>query len=88
MSEACSCQFSGHAYFCVLITHVVDETVLGGVVLGLEGTEESLLGTKDLDSRGRELGKVHERTGVRDEAGTNKLADKGGEVGGDSLHTR
>ena len=42
-------------------SYVVDETVFGGGLLGLECAEESLLGTKDLDSGRSVLGKVDER---------------------------
>lgn len=65
---------------------MVDETVLGGVVLGLERAEEGLLGTKDLDGTGGVLGKVHQTTGVTNQSGTDKLTDKGGKVGSDGLH--
>lgn len=65
---------------------VEDETVLGGVVLGLEGAEEGLLRTEDLDGGGRALGQVHEGTGVGDEPGADELADHGREVGGDGEH--
>lgn len=39
---------------------VVQVAVFWRVVLGLEGTEERLLGTKDLNCRGRVLGQVEE----------------------------
>jgi hypothetical protein len=51
-------------------------TILGSVVLGLEGAEQSLLSTKNLDGRTGRLGKVHERSSVRNEARTNQLADE------------
>merc|ERR1711892_1545638 len=47
---------------------VEDEAVLGRVALGLERAEERLLGAEDLHRRGRVLGEVGERAGVRDEA--------------------
>ena len=65
---------------------MVDETVLGRVALGLEGAEEGLLGTEDLNGRGRVLGQVGERTGVRDQAGSDRVADQGGQVGRDDAH--
>lgn len=65
---------------------MVDETVLGGVALGLESTEKSLLGTEDLESRGRVLGEVGQRTSVRDEAGGNGSANESLQVGGDVGH--
>lgn len=37
----------------------------------LEGAEEGLLGTEDLYSGGRVLGQVSQRSGVRDQTGTN-----------------
>jgi len=65
---------------------VVDQTVLGGVTLGLEGTEQSLLGTENLDSGGRVLGQVGQATGVGDETSTNGLTDQSGKVGRDHTH--
>lgn len=65
---------------------MVDETVLGGVALGLEGTEESLLSTENLKSGGRVLGEVGQRTSVRDKAGGNRSANEGLQVGGDVGH--
>lgn len=65
---------------------MVDETVLGGIVLGLERTEEGLLRAEDLNSRSRVLGQVHQATSMGDESGTDQLADQSGEVGGDGLH--
>ncbi|TKW50476.1 hypothetical protein CTA1_5542 [Colletotrichum tanaceti] len=58
---------------------VVDETVLGGVALGLEGAEEGLLGAEDLERRGR-------GAGVRDELSGDGGADKGLQVGRDDGH--
>lgn len=43
---------------------VVDETVLGGVALGLESAEEGLLSTEDLDRRGGVLGQVGQRAAI------------------------
>lgn len=65
---------------------MVDETVLRGVALGLESTEESLLSTENLESRGRVLGEVGQRTSVGDEAGSDRSADEGLQVGGDVAH--
>lgn len=61
-------------------------TDLRGVTLGLERTEERLLGSEDLDSRGGVLGEVGERTGVGDEPGANGLSEEGREVRGDEVH--
>ena len=56
---------------------MVQETVLGGIVLGLEGTEESLFGTEDLDGGGGVLGQVHKGTyGKRDEKKNKKKRKK------------
>ena len=60
---------------------VEDETVLGGVALGLERAEQSLFGAEDLDRGRRVLGQVGERARVRDEAGANDVADESREVG-------
>lgn len=65
---------------------MVDETVLGGVALALEGTEQGLLGTEDLQSGGRVLGEVGQGSGVRDQAGGDRSANQGLEVGGDVGH--
>lgn len=65
---------------------VVDEAVLGRVVLGLEGAEERLFRAEDLDGGGGHLGKLHQRAGVGDEAGTDELADEDGEVGRNGGH--
>jgi hypothetical protein len=63
-------------------------TVLGGIVLGLERTEQRLLGTEDLDGGTGALGQVHEGTSVSDETGTDELTNKRSQVGCESLHTR
>ena len=63
-------------------------TVLGGIVLGLERTEQRLLGTKDLDGGTGALGQVHEGTSVSDETSADELTNKRSQVGCESLHTR
>jgi hypothetical protein len=55
-------------------------------VLGLQGAEEGLLSTENLDGRTGRLGKVHERSSVGDKARTNKLANKSCQVRGEGLH--
>lgn len=67
-------------------TYVVDESILGGVSLGLESAEEGLLGTEDLNGRGGVLGQVGEGSSVGDEASSNGVANEGGEVGSDDAH--
>jgi hypothetical protein len=62
-------------------------TVLGGVVLGLERTEQRLLGTENLDGGTGRLGQVHEGTGVGNQARTNKLTNESSEVRCEGLHT-
>lgn len=59
---------------------------LGGVSLGLESSEESLLGSENLDGRGGVLGEVGKRSSVRDEPGSNGLSEEGGKVGRDEVH--
>lgn len=44
-----------------MVTDMVDETVFGGGFLGLEGTEQSLLSSEDLNRGGGVLGEVEER---------------------------
>ncbi len=65
---------------------MVDQTVLGGVALGLEGTEEGLLSTENLQGGGGVFGQVGERTSVGDEAGSNGRANEGLQVGSDLVH--
>lgn len=65
---------------------VVQETVLGGVTLGLQGTEKSLLGTENLNSGGGVLGQVGQATGVGDKTGSDDLTDESGKVRGDNAH--
>lgn len=65
---------------------MVDESVLGGVSLGLKGAEEGLLGSEDLDGRGGVLGQVGEGSSVGDEASSNRVANEGCEVGSDDAH--
>mmetsp|Transcript_16843 Transcript_16843/g.63884 ORF Transcript_16843/g.63884 Transcript_16843/m.63884 type:complete len:274 (-) Transcript_16843:483-1304(-) len=65
---------------------VVDEAVLGRVMLGLEGAEEGLLCAEDLHGGGRLLGEVEEGAGVGDEAGANELADHHAQVRCDGGH--
>lgn len=65
---------------------VVDETVLGGVALGLQGAEQGLLGTQDLHGGGGALGQGSEGAGLLDQAGRDGLADQGAEVGRDGGH--
>lgn len=45
-------------------------------MLGLERTEQRLLGTEDLNGGTGALSQVHERTSVSDEAGTDELTNK------------
>lgn len=68
-------------------THVVDESVLGRVVLGLECSEKGLLSSEDLDGGSGVLGEVEERSSVRDESGSNKLSNEGREVGRNGGHS-
>jgi hypothetical protein len=62
-------------------------TVLGSIVLGLQGAEKRLLSTKNLDGGTGRLGEVHERSSVCNEARTDKLANKGSQVRRKCLHT-
>lgn len=65
---------------------VVQKTVLGGVTLGLQGSEKGLLSTENLDRRSGVLGQVGQATGVGDQTSTNDLTNKGSKVGGDHAH--
>ena len=66
---------------------VEDQTILRGVLLRLEGTEKGLLGSKDLNGGGRELGEVHERASVGDKLGGNEFSNEHGQVRCNSSHT-
>lgn len=61
-------------------------SVFGSVVLGLQGSEKSLLSAKNLDGRTGRLCEVHERTSVRNEARTDKLTHKRSQVRSKCLH--
>lgn len=65
---------------------VVDQTVLGSIVLSLEGTEKGLLGTQNLDGTGGALGQAGEGASVGNKTGTNEVTDKGSQVGCDGVH--
>jgi hypothetical protein len=66
---------------------VIDESVLGRFVFGLERTEESLLSTEDLDSGSRVLGKTHQATGVGDEPRSHEFSHHHAQVRCDGLHS-
>jgi hypothetical protein len=70
-----------------IVKTFITYTVFGSIVLGLQGAEKSLLSTENLDGRTGRLGEVHERTRVRNEARTDKLANKRSQVGCECLHT-
>lgn len=65
---------------------MVDKTVLGRIVLGLQSTEKCLLGTEDLDGTGRVLRQAQQAAGVADQPRADKLADECGQVGCDGVH--
>lgn len=65
---------------------VVDETVLGSVALGLQGTEKSLFGTEDLDGRGGVLGEVGQAAGLGNETSRNGVTDESSQVGCNNRH--
>ena len=67
---------------------MVDKTVLGSVVLGLQSTEECLFSTKDLEGTGRALGEVGQATGVGDQTSTNQVTNQGRQVRCNRVHTR
>ena len=49
--------------------------------------EKSLLSTEDLNSGGRDLGKVDERADVGNQTGTKELTNEDGKIGGNSSHS-
>lgn len=65
---------------------MVDDTELGGVALGLESSEEGLLGTENLDSRGGVLCEVGQGTSLGDKTSTDSLANESSQVGSDNAH--
>lgn len=66
---------------------VVDETVLGSVLLGLQRSEESFFSSEDLNCRGGVLGQVEEGTSVGDEAGADELTEENSQVGSNRGHS-
>ena len=71
---------------CATATYVVDETVLGRIVLGLQSTEEGLLGTEDLDGTCWVFREREQAACVADEPRADELADERGEVRRDRVH--
>jgi hypothetical protein len=65
---------------------VVDQTVFGSGVLGLEGAEESLLSTQDLDGGSRVLCEVKQTSSMGNETGSNELSHQNSEIGSNRLH--
>ncbi len=65
---------------------LVDEPILGRVVLGLERPKQRLFRTENLDRARGLLGEVHEASRVRDQSRADELADKRSEVGRDRSH--
>mmetsp|Transcript_100992 Transcript_100992/g.170754 ORF Transcript_100992/g.170754 Transcript_100992/m.170754 type:complete len:395 (+) Transcript_100992:484-1668(+) len=66
---------------------VVNEAILGRLLLLFEGPEQSFLSAEDLHSTCGGLGKVHERAGVGNKAGANELPDHCGKVGSNCRHS-
>mgnify|MGYP006940253890 CR=1 FL=1 len=66
---------------------VEDETILGGLPTGLQGSEKGFLGTQDLDGRSGVLGQVCQGARVRDQLRANHLTNKGGQVRGNCIHS-
>lgn len=65
---------------------MVDEPILGSVVLRLERAEECLLRAEDLDGARGVLREVEQAARVADEARADELADERGEVRRDRVH--
>ena len=68
-------------------TYVVDETILGGIVLGLQCAEKRLLGAENLDSTCGVLREVKQAAGVADQPRADEVANKSSEVWCDRVHT-
>ena len=71
----------------LFVTYMVDKTVFGRVVLGLQCTEKCLLSTKNLYCAGRVLRETEQTTGMADESCTNELPDKCRQVGCNGVHS-
>ena len=71
---------------CATATHVVDETVLGRVVLGLQSTEERLLGTEDLDGTCWVFREREQAACVADEPCADEVANESSEVRRNRVH--
>lgn len=66
---------------------MVDQAILGSVMLGLEGPEQRLLRPQDLHRAGRVLRQRQQRAGMRNEARSHQLANERCEVGGNGSHS-
>ena len=66
---------------------MVDEAVLGRVVLGLEGAEQRFLGAEDLDGARGVFSEVEQAARVADEPCADEVADERSQVGGNGGHT-
>lgn len=65
---------------------MIENTVLGGISLGLQGSEEGFFCSQNLDGRSWVLDQVRETSTVRDKFGSNGFSDEGGQIWGNSHH--
>jgi len=65
---------------------MIDESILGCIMLGLQGTEECLLCPQDLDGTSRMLGQIEEGASMGYQACTHQLSYHDGEVRSDGHH--
>lgn len=66
---------------------LIDKTILGCVLLGLDGLEKSLFSTKNLNSGSRVFSQVDQRTSMGNESGANEFTDHRTEIRCDDLHS-
>lgn len=66
---------------------MVDQTILGRIVLSFQSTEESLLGTQNLHSAGGVFSKVGEGACMTDQPCTNQFTNESSEIGGNGVHS-
>lgn len=65
---------------------MINQAVFRSVVLGLQSSEESLLGSENLNGGTGALCKVHERSGMGDKPSAYQFSDKRSKIGCKSLH--
>lgn len=65
---------------------MVDETILGCIVLCLKSPEQGLLCSENLHGTGGVLRQAQQASGVADKTGANELAHKSSKIRCDGIH--